>query len=303
MKAPQSFFFTYNGIMKSTYYTESAAATIQLGAKLGKTLRPGDTVLLFGELGAGKTHFTKGIAEGLDIEHLVKSPTYAYVNTYPIESGTLFHYDFYRLETGADLTSLGYYESLHDSDAINVVEWADRLEGDLPSRFIRVDIIAEGDTRSLSIDWFYPGRSTGDVVEPYYDEWRTPMHVRDHCKQVASVGRQIATAYIEQGEVVDINLVITSCLLHDLCRVCDFQTLERDKFQEEITDEKWQKWVDLREQYQGQHHADIASDWLAAKGFSEMAEVIRLHRFTDILDEPDSYDTLEKMIVIIPISA
>lgn len=77
--------------MRSTYYTETPLATIELGAKLGKILKGGDAILLFGELGAGKTHFTKGIAEGLGVTDLVKSPTYAYVNNYSLNDGQMLH--------------------------------------------------------------------------------------------------------------------------------------------------------------------------------------------------------------------
>jgi len=100
-----------------------------------------------------------------------------------------------------------------------------------------------------------------------------------------------------QGEFVDLNLLQTSCMLHDIARVCDFRELERDKFVEEVTDEKWQKWVKLREQYKGTHHADIAFKQMGERGFTETAEVIRLHKSTAILDEPEAFDSLEKKIM------
>jgi len=296
--------------MKSTYYTQTPVDTITLGARLGGTLKGGDVVLLFGDLGAGKTHFTKGIAEGLGITQLVKSPTFAYVNTYPIKSGlTLYHYDLYRMnrdprlrgddknEHGNDLESLGYEETLNDPNAINVVEWADRLGDRLPFRYIRVDILAEGDTRSIAIDFIYPTRLRAEAVESYWEEWATPLHVREHCKQVANVGRQVAEAYIQKLQIVDLNLVVTSCLLHDMCRVCDFRTLDRDKFFEPVTETKWKKWVTLREQYAGRHHGDIAHEALSARGFTETAECIRLHKSLNLVTEPAAYDTLEKQIV------
>ena len=95
--------------MRSTYYTETPLATITLGAKLGQTLKGGDMVLLYGDLGVGKTHFVKGIAEGLGIKNLIKSPTFTYVNPYPVRGDfTFYHYDLYRMQGASDLTSLGY---------------------------------------------------------------------------------------------------------------------------------------------------------------------------------------------------
>ena len=70
--------------MESVYITTSPEKTIALGKKVATYLHGGDNVLLFGDLGAGKTHFTKGIAKGLGIKEVIKSPTYVYVNRYSI---------------------------------------------------------------------------------------------------------------------------------------------------------------------------------------------------------------------------
>ena len=282
--------------MKSTYYTKSLVDTIKLGFKLGETLRNGDTVLLFGNLGAGKTHFTKGIAEAMNVDQLIKSPTFAYVHTYPIKGGELYHYDLYRVSVGEDLTSIGYEETLDDPTIINVVEWADRLRDNLPTRYIRVDFEIEGDFRSISIEWVYPERLTEDRVEDYYEEWVTPMHVREHCKQVANVAKQLATAHMAKFEIIDLGLLTVSCLLHDMCRVCDFKELDRNRFEEEVTDEKWKKWLELRKQYKGLHHGDIAAHELFERGYVDTAEAIRLHKSVNIIDDFDSFDSLEKMI-------
>lgn len=284
--------------MKSVYYTQTPLATVELGARLGRRLQPGDTVLLFGDLGAGKTHFVKGIAAGLGVTDLIKSPTYAYVNTYPLAGGNVFfHYDFYRLASGDDFTSLGYEETLHNPRAINVIEWADRLGERLPARYLRVDFAAQANTRSIALQFAYPLRAMEVIVEPYYNQWQTPLHVRGHCRQVALVARQVAEAFVRAGEIVDINLVYTSALLHDMCRVCDFRRFSRELFTEEVTDEKWAAWVRLREQYAGRHHADIAHEALLVDGFDETAEAVRLHRSAALEEEPDSYDSLEKKIV------
>ena len=123
--------------MKATYYTHTPEETIELGERLSYYLKRGDSVLLFGDLGSGKTHFTKGIARGLGITDTIKSPTFAYVNKYTIGKQIgeqigeqidvlsnrlsniithLYHYDLYRLNPGADLTSLGYHETIEDRD-------------------------------------------------------------------------------------------------------------------------------------------------------------------------------------------
>ncbi|MBU1017861.1 tRNA (adenosine(37)-N6)-threonylcarbamoyltransferase complex ATPase subunit type 1 TsaE [Patescibacteria group bacterium] len=290
--------------MEATYLSESPEATIQLGKKLGARLKSGDVVLLFGELGAGKTHFIKGIAEGLEVSTTVKSPTYAYVNRYDLDEAVFYHYDLYRLGDSVtptpittSLSSIGYNESLDDPKAINVVEWADRLGANLPHSYIKVGIEGGGDVRKIRIEFIDPRIPNQLVIHQLYEEWATPQHVRAHIKQVSHVAMELAQAFVEKGEIINLNLLYAASMLHDISRVCDFITLERDKFQEDITDEKWRKWETCRAQHKGIHHATIAYEQLAKLGFSEVAEVIRLHRSVNIVDEPDSYDTLEKKIL------
>ena len=74
--------------MKTIYKTRNPQQTIDLGIQLATRLIPGDSILLFGDLGSGKTHFVKGVAKGLGVNNTVKSPTFAYVNKYHLESGT-----------------------------------------------------------------------------------------------------------------------------------------------------------------------------------------------------------------------
>ena len=301
--------------MKAEHITKSPAETIQLGKKLASRLNGGDIVLFYGELGSGKTHFIKGIAEGLGISMTIKSPTYAYVNRFKIEDSRLkindlSHYGLYRFGEGAVLSSIGYDETLEDPGAINVVEWADRLGDNVPRRYIKVDFEtingsrtepgASGygeNKRKIHIEFIGPSIPNEQVIHQLYDDWATPKHVRAHIKQVANVAIQMAEAYVKRGEIINLNLLYAASMLHDISRVCDFKTLERDNFKEDVTDEKWKKWESCRLEYKGIHHADIAHEQLAKLGFPEVAELVRLHRSLNIIDEPESYDTLEKKIL------
>ena len=296
--------------MIAEYITKSPAETIQLGEKFASRLSGGDVVLLYGELGSGKTHFITGIAKGLGIEMTIKSPTYAYVNQYSIPNdqspmtndqlnpkSVFYHYDLYRFGEGADLSSIGYDETLEDPKAINVVEWADRLGDNVPRRYIKVELEGSGDKRTIYIEFIDPSIPNEQVIHQLYDDWATPKHVRAHIKQVTNVAMQIGEAYVKRGEIVDLNLLYAAGMLHDINRVCDFKTLERDNFKEDITDEKWEKWEECRRQYKGIHHADIAHEQLTKLGFPEVAELVRLHRSLNIINEPESYDTPEKKIL------
>ena len=101
-----------------------------------KSLRAGDVVLLDGDMGAGKTVFTKGVAKGLGIEEEVTSPTYAYMNDY---DGRLFHYDCYRIESVAQAEGLGLGDYF-DMGGICIVEWSQNIAPLLPKKCKRVII-------------------------------------------------------------------------------------------------------------------------------------------------------------------
>lgn len=299
--------------MLSTYQTKTPEETIDLGIQLASRLKPGTTVLLFGDLGSGKTHFTKGIAKGLGIHELIKSPTFAYVNQYevgavatdvpwhvpknPAKMPTLYHYDLYRLNTGDEFYSIGLEETLKDPQAINVVEWADRLDGVHPHDFIRVDFRNCFDHHEIDLQFQDSEVVPESLVEQFYQEWATPMHVRAHCKQVAKVALQIGQALVQKNILINLNLLNTAGLLHDMARVCDFQALDRTKFHEPISEEKWNKWIGLREQFAGMHHADIACGALVEDGYNKTAEVIRLHNSLSIVEEPEKFSVLEIAIV------
>jgi tRNA threonylcarbamoyladenosine biosynthesis protein TsaE len=121
--------------------TETAAA----GEALGGKLRPGDVVLLYGDLGAGKTAFVRGMARGIGANpDEVTSPTFTLVQEYAGSSATLYHVDLYRLE-GPEIDDLGL-EDLVSGDGIVAIEWADRWKG-RPDDVTEVRIEDIGDDR------------------------------------------------------------------------------------------------------------------------------------------------------------
>lgn len=116
--------------------TKSREETIKFAEEYGKTLRGGDVLLLDGEMGAGKTVFTKGIALALGINVEITSPTYAYLNDY---DGKLYHYDCYRLSSGEDAEALGLTEYFY-GNGVCVVEWSENIADVLPDNCKRVKI-------------------------------------------------------------------------------------------------------------------------------------------------------------------
>jgi tRNA threonylcarbamoyladenosine biosynthesis protein TsaE len=122
--------------MKLTICTTSAEQTTALGERLGKHLKPGDVIALFGDLGAGKTTLTRGIAVGLGLDADIHSPTFTLIHEHPGPT-PLYHVDLYRLSHEEEVETLGLEEYIY-SDGVTIIEWADRMQTLLPSE--RLDI-------------------------------------------------------------------------------------------------------------------------------------------------------------------
>lgn len=120
------------------YRTASEAETEALGETLGRTLSPGAVVAFTGDLGAGKTAFTRGLARGLDIGERVTSPTFTIVNEYEGGRLPLFHFDMYRLGSSDELFDIGWEDYLRRG-GVCAVEWSEKV-ADALSGCIRVDI-------------------------------------------------------------------------------------------------------------------------------------------------------------------
>ncbi len=112
--------------------TNSLAETKQFGFEFAKTVRSGDIVLLSGEMGAGKTVFTKGLAEGLNITNEITSPTFSLMNVYEVTNNTeikkLIHIDTYRLEDEGQLMQIGAEDYIGQKNTVSVIEWPEKLK-------------------------------------------------------------------------------------------------------------------------------------------------------------------------------
>jgi len=151
------------------FRTVSPEETMQLGQRLARLLGPGDVVCLTGELGAGKTHFAKGIARGLCVREVVTSPTFTLIKEYEGRM-PFYHMDVYRLEGPEELADLGYDEYFY-GEGVTLIEWADRVADVLPDERLDIELKIEGEllenTRVFS---FAPhGRHYQDLVEGMED--------------------------------------------------------------------------------------------------------------------------------------
>ena len=137
--------------MKKIYETSSPAQTENLGAALGAVLTPGSVIAYTGDLGAGKTAFTRGLAKGLGCADRVTSPTYTIVNEYLSGRLPLFHFDMYRLASSDDLFDIGWEDYL-ERGGVCAVEWSENV-ADAMENAIYVKIEKTGEaSRRITIE-------------------------------------------------------------------------------------------------------------------------------------------------------
>ena len=140
---------------KEVIITRSEEETEAVGNRLANSLLPGSSVLLRGNLGAGKTVFSRGFARGLGITEPVSSPTYTIVQEYELpERGRLYHLDLYRISGVSAALAFGVDEFLNDPSSYALVEWPERIEGILPEDAVKVRLKHAGEgKREITVEF------------------------------------------------------------------------------------------------------------------------------------------------------
>jgi tRNA threonylcarbamoyladenosine biosynthesis protein TsaE len=134
----------------ATFTSHSVDETIAFARQWAEMLQPSDVVALCGDLGAGKTHFVKGLVAGCGSADAVTSPTFTLLHEYRGGRLPIFHFDFYRIAQRSEIEQIGYDECLEEG-GIAVIEWADRFPEMLPShtRWIRL-VSGSGSKRTIT---------------------------------------------------------------------------------------------------------------------------------------------------------
>lgn len=128
------------------YFSDSPQETVNIAAHLADALKSGDVIAFTGDLGAGKTCFTKGLASGLGYKGMVTSPTFALINEYVGGRLPIYHFDMYRVASYDDLYSTGYFD-YENSGGILVVEWCENISEVLPDNTIYINIENLGENK------------------------------------------------------------------------------------------------------------------------------------------------------------
>jgi tRNA threonylcarbamoyladenosine biosynthesis protein TsaE len=235
------------------------------------------TVLLRGELGAGKTTFLQGFAKGLGIESALTSPTYALEQRYQTKGfGELLHIDLYRLKPAQARSLLA---ATDDHPGIRCIEWPDRLEGDLREHFptsIDIALAEEGSERLLEAIFRDVPFPSSEEIEQWRREVALPPNVIAHCEKVAEICDRLAQHLIERGEIVRRETLFAAAQAHDLLRFLDFspETTPAGVVRTAEDEARWKPW---RERYKGLRHEEACTAFLRERGYDAFGDIVAVH--------------------------
>jgi len=152
--------------------TKNPEETKKIGNYLAGLLKPGDIILFFGELGSGKTCLTQGIAATMKVKEMVNSPSFTIINEYHGKF-PIYHFDLFRLNSFYELYDLGYEEYFY-GDGITIVEWAEKIDQNLPFEYLKI-IITFLDQKKRKIE-FSP---IGERYEQLIKEFKKYENIRN----------------------------------------------------------------------------------------------------------------------------
>lgn len=128
--------------------SHSVAQTHAIGQRLAQQLQPGDVLLMLGDMGAGKSELTRGIAKGMGVTGYVTSPTFTILQVHDEGRMPLYHFDWYRLSDAEELYELSMDEYLY-GDGVSVIEWPSRAEEAIPEQYLEVELVPVGDNERI----------------------------------------------------------------------------------------------------------------------------------------------------------
>lgn len=148
--------------------------TQRIAAALAKVVVPGTVIALEGDLGAGKTHFTQGLARGLGVGEAVTSPTFNVMSVYDQGRLPLYHFDLYRLEDALELEDIAFYDYV-EADGVSCIEWAAKFPEEIPAQALWISITTrEDNVRSIEV------RTASGETQVLIDAWFARIQAARH---------------------------------------------------------------------------------------------------------------------------
>ena len=148
--------------------------TQRIAAALAKVVVPGTVIALEGDLGAGKTHFTQGLARGLGVGEAVTSPTFNVMSVYDQGRLPLYHFDLYRLEDALELEDIAFYDYV-EADGVSCIEWAAKFPEEIPAQALWISITTrEDNVRSIEV------RTASGETQVLNDAWFARIQAAKH---------------------------------------------------------------------------------------------------------------------------
>lgn len=146
----------------------------RIAAALAKVVVPGTVIALEGDLGAGKTHFTQGLARGLGVGEAVTSPTFNVMSVYDQGRLPLYHFDLYRLEDALELEDIAFYDYV-EADGVSCIEWAAKFPEEIPAQALWISITTrEDNVRSIEV------RTASGETQVLIDAWFARIQAAKH---------------------------------------------------------------------------------------------------------------------------
>ena len=281
--------------------------TERFGCHLGKRilLRPewGRDVFLFGDVGVGKTTMLKGFSRGLGIEETINSPTFALVSEYQIPKNLaglriFSHLDIYRVDGDSVLALPEIFEKLEDETLVLALEWAEKLPKHiLPENRIEIhfSVGTQNEGRDIELSFYDTSIPSDQEIRQILDECAVPVQIRKHTAVVTKVATFLAKKLMAKNYAVDVNLVRSSALLHNILWMCEYKNFSREQFPSDIDESTWNTWNNLYNQYKEMHYSEATSQFLKTKGHDSLADVILRHNS----DSAPETLTLEEMCVFL----
>ena len=148
--------------------------TQRIAAALAKVVVPGTVIALEGDLGAGKTHFTQGLARGLGVGEAVTSPTFNVMSVYDQGRLPLYHFDLYRLEDALELEDIAFYDYV-EADGVSCIEWAAKFPEEIPAQALWISITTrEDNVRSIEV------RTASGETQVLIEAWFARIQAAKH---------------------------------------------------------------------------------------------------------------------------